>query len=602
MKHIRFLALLFLSGLLLQGISTSVSADSTFLKEPPYGTTPRYGGTLVAALSSDPRGLWPNFYTDSQSMYLYCQIFDGLIDIDYNGNLSPILAQSWEMSPDARQYTIHLVKNATWSDGVPFTSADVKWSVENVIYAFNPRVKQSLTSPEGKLPAIETPDAYTVVFRFADPYPIFLPFLSTGTNFYVVAKHQFDGVNATSASALSSHVAKTIPVSVGPFKFKEWAKGDRITVVRNENYWRKGEPYLDSIVFRIIPDDTAKLIAFSTGEIDLIFPENINLKEFMRIKNELPGFNASPHGLEGTGGINVLHMNGRNPILAKKDVRQAVAYAINKTEIGSSVGMGMVPVADNIVMASRTWAYNPQVTKYPYDPKKAEAMLDAAGYPKGKDGIRFKLVFKTYTGNSQWYDSSTIIASQLRKIGIDATLSARDYAVYLDDVFARFDYDLAITGFSDGPDPARLKNYMTAAMINKGSFTNCESYNNSRVDQLFTLYSKEPDYSKRVSAMFEIEKIISDDVPFIPLFERRNLAIVRDTFGGWFPSSGSGYYFSPLHNAWWEGAPLATTASTTAAATGTGVTVAPYEWIAAMAVFLVLAIGALAYTRRKKKQ
>jgi len=571
-----------------------------FIKDPPYGTSPRYGGTLVIATSSDPRTVWGLLAGEAMSQYVVCQMFEGLLEFDYTGNkFMPVLAQSWEMSSDGRQFTFHLIRNATWHDGVPFTSADVKFSVENIIYPKEtgayPRAKEGLTSPGGKFVTVQAPDNFTVIFSWPDPYPTFLPYATTMIMQWVLPKHVFEGVAAADIPAFA---AKTNPVGLGPFKFKEWVKGDHITLVRNDHYWRRGEPYLDSIVFRIIPDDTAKMIAYSTGEVDLIYPTNVNLKEFARIKNQLPAFNSNYNGESGAGGAYVLHLNEKSPILTKKEVRQAIAYAINKTEIQASVLMGLVATTDNFILSTRTWAYNPDIPKYMYDPKKAEAMLDAAGYPRGKDGIRFKLVVKAYPGNSLWYDTSTIIASQLRKIGIDATISAVEYAVYVDQVFVKLNYDLAISGIADGPDPGWLRAYLTSWRIGKGMGSNCMAYNNSRVDQLFTLYGSEPDYNKRVQYLFEMQKIALDEVAVIPLYERRSIFVVRATFGGWFPSSLNGFYYSNLHNVWWEPASLASASTTVTTPVSPAF---PYEWIAAIAFVVVLAIGALVYTRQKRK-
>ena len=599
MKLIWFVAAIFLIALALP--PQAVFAASPVIKDPPYGTTPKYGGTLVIATSSDPRTLWGLLASDVSSQFITCQMFDGLIEFDYQGNFKPVLAQSWEMSSDGRQFTFHLIRNATWSDGVPFTAADVKFTIEQIAYhpetGAYPRAALGLTSPGKVKASVMTPDNYTVVLSWPDPYPTFLPYATTNILQVVLPKHIFEGV---APSGVPAFAAKTNPVTLGPFKFKEYVRGDHITVVRNDNYWRKGEPYLDSIVWKIIPDDTAKMVAFATGEVDLIYPNNLNLKEFARIQAQLPPYYASYRGAEGAGGANVLHMNEKNPILAKKEVRQAIAYAINKTEIWQSVLLKLTPIADNVVQSTRTWAYNTNITKYPYDPKKAEAMLDAAGYPRGSGGIRFTLNFEAYTGNSQWYDSSVIIASQLQKVGIATKLSTAEYAVYLLDLFDRLSYDLAITGISDGPDPGWLRNYLTTPQIRAGPFTNCENYSNPVLDKLFTQYLSEPDYTKRVAYLFQIQKILSDDEPVVPLFEVRGISIVRATYGGWFPSSGAGYYYSNLHNAWYEGS---TAATTSAIVTTTPVgTPFPYEWAVAIAVVLLLAFGAFAYTRRKKKQ
>ncbi|MGB9777971.1 MAG: ABC transporter substrate-binding protein, partial [Candidatus Bathyarchaeales archaeon] len=243
---------------------------------------PRYGGTLIIGLSSEP----PHLVLcgpPTWAFYQVCnQIGNPLVDFDPETlEWRPCLAESWQITSTAENMTIkfNLVKNATWHDGHPFTSADVKFTYENISRMYNSFVDSMM---KNYVSSIETPDNYTVIFNFNTPWaPALYPGYFGGSGICIMPKHLYEGTD------IPNNPYNTKPVGTGPFKFKEWKKGDYIILERNENYWKGGLPYLDKIIFKIIPSATAMALAFETGEIDYVWTYGLAMVDAVRLQEKI---------------------------------------------------------------------------------------------------------------------------------------------------------------------------------------------------------------------------------------------------------------------------------------------------------------------------
>src|SRR5215472_17491191 len=203
----------------------------------------RFGGTLVIATNSDPGTLNGGITTSSPVHTVADSIYNGLVRLDAQLNPAPDLAESWTISPDGRIYTFHLAHGVVWHDGQPFTSADVKFTYEQVLLKYHARTRGGL---EGVLQSVDAPAPDTVVFRFKRPFGALLQRADV-TEAPILPKHLYDGADILQ----SPHNAA--PVGTGPFKFKEWTRGAQIVLVKNENYFKKALPVLDQVVFRVSP-------------------------------------------------------------------------------------------------------------------------------------------------------------------------------------------------------------------------------------------------------------------------------------------------------------------------------------------------------------
>jgi peptide/nickel transport system substrate-binding protein len=207
-----------------------------------FGIEPQYGGTVVVTTTTDPGGLNPAITTQG-GVHLICgSIFSGLVAQDFDLNPVPDLAERWDVSPDGRTYTFYLAKTAEFHDGKPVTAEDVKFTFEQLLLKYHSRTRASIGD---KLRQITTPNAHTVVFEFNRPYAAFLQLIDV-TNAPVMPKHLYENTDPL------ANPHNTNPIGSGAFKFQEWSKGDRITLVRNDKYFKRGKPYLDRVVRLII--------------------------------------------------------------------------------------------------------------------------------------------------------------------------------------------------------------------------------------------------------------------------------------------------------------------------------------------------------------
>ena len=503
---------------------TSVTADQ-----------PKYGGTLVSALSGDIPHFNIAIIIQTIADLAAGKLFNSLAQRDPNGEIVPDLAQSWEVSHDGLAYTFHLVKNATWHDGKPFTSADVKFSIEDVLYKFHPRGKVAFEA----LDKVDTPDNYTAIVRMKYSFPAFLSFL--GNSFAIMLpKHLYEGTD------ILNNPYNSNPVGTGPFMFKDYVKADHITFVKNPNYFKKGKPYLDRLVFSIIPDVTSRVAAFEKGEIDYINWYGFPNDQYDRLI-KLPGATAMQIPFNPLATVIKMDINLRNPPLNNVKVRQAMAYAINKQEILDKSLFGIGKIANSPIPSSFKWAYNPNVTKYEFSLSMANRLLDEAGYPEGPDGVRFKTSIMYDQALPELAKTSEIIRLQLQAVGIDVTLRPTDGATY-QAAMGRWEYDMVPWRAASGPDPSVATAYYWSKNIRKSFGTNTGGYNSSRYDLLYEQASRELDPTKRAQEYYDLQTLAAQELPNFWLIEVGFPIAFKTTFSG-LPEGAYGY--ENMDITWW---------------------------------------------------
>ena len=528
------------------------------------------------AISADPGGLNPSITTQGGVTTLCGSIFSGLVAADFDLNPVPDLAESWDVSPDGLVYTFHLAPNAAFHDGTPVTSEDVKFTFEQLLMKYHSRTRTSIGD---KLSHINTPNSRTVSFEFSRPYAAFLQLIDV-TNAPIMPKHLFEGTDPLTNPYNSS------PVGSGPFKFQEWEKGDHITLVRNENYFKKGKPYLDRIVYKVMPTSTAAAIAFENGEVDYFF--NPSPLDTVRLKN-LPGVVVTDKGREGYATVETLVPNITRGPLSDLSVRQAIAHAIDKDYIVEKVFFGLNPAATGPISALLTWAYNPNVVKYERDFAHAERLLDEAGYWRGADGTRFSLRLLYASG---WMKVAEALKEQLKEVGIALDLQLMEFSAMVDAVYIKKDFDLSFSSFENGPDPdIGVKRTVVSTNIGPIPFSNGAGYRNPRIDELFDLASSELNKDKRAEYYFEAQDILVKDLPYFWLYEPRGSAAYKAGLRGMYTwSAKSNTYFA--QDVWWADGGRSGRASRTRRG-----------WIYLLAGLLIVTITAavIALVRRRRR-
>lgn len=485
----------------------------------PVTPAPQRGGSVVVAATSDPGHFNTAITTAGGTHFVAGPLYNGLVALDEKGDPQPDLAEKWVISDGGRTYTFTLRSGVKWHDGKDFSSADVKFSFEQVLLKYHARTKAGL---EAVLAGIDAPSPTTVVFRFKQPYG---PLLQRLDNIEapIVAKHVYEGTDPTTAAA------NLKPVGTGPFKLAEYVKSDKVRFVRNEAYFKPGLPYLDELIFRIIPQAATQVAALEKGEID--FLSGVPGPDLARLRAD-PNLVLQKSGA-GSGGsfcISTLIFNLSNPVLAKLETRQALAYAIDRQQLLEQVQFGQGRVAVSAIASTIPWAHNANVTKYPLDRAKAGQLLDTAGLAKGANGMRATLNFVHATSFAKYGE---LMKQHLAPIGIDVTLTALEVNAANDRVFMKKDFDLGIASYCNGPDPEiGVRRVYVSSNIGPILFSNGAGYRNAKVDELFDKAAASADRADRGATYREIQDILAKDVPYLWLVETEGYRAWRKEYQG----------------------------------------------------------------------
>ena len=499
------------------------------------GQEPQRGGSVVVAVTMDPGGLNPAVTTQA-AVHLVCgSVFSGLVAQDFELNPVPDLAERWEVSNDGKTYTFYLAKNVEFHDGVPLTSADVKYTFEELLLKYHSRTRASIGD---KIRQISTPDAHTVVFEFKTPYAAFLQLIDV-TNAPIMPKHLYENTDPL------TNPYNVKPVGSGAFKFQEWAKGDHLTLVKNEKYFKTGKPYLDRIVYKVMPSIATAAIAFENGEADYFLnPAPLDIE---RLK-KLPNIVVTGKGREGFASVETLIFNLNRAPLSDIRVRQAMAHAIDRNYIVDKIAFGMGIAATGPISTALKWAYNPSVVKYERNTPLANQMLDEADYQRGGDGVRFRL---KYVYAASYAKVVEALRDQLRDVGIAIDLEQMEFNAAVESIYIKKDFDLGISSFENGPDPdIGVKRTVVSSNIGAIPFSNGAGYRNAKIDELFELAASETDRQKRAAYYYEAQEILTKDAPYLWLYELQGAAVYKSELQGIYGwSAKSSVYFA--QDAWW---------------------------------------------------
>ncbi len=467
---------------------------------------PKYGGTLVVRTSSDPGTLNGGITTASPTHTVADSIYNGLVQLDEQFRATPDLAERWTISPDGRTYTFELARGVRWHDGRPFTSADVKFTYEQVLLKYHARTRAGL---EGVLDAIDTPSPTTVVFRFRGPFGALLQRADV-TEAPILPRHLYEGTD------ILRNPNNATPVGTGPFKFKEWNRGAQVTLVKNERYFKRDLPVIDQVIFRVLPQDALAVVALERGEVDYL--DSVPAADIARLRTS-SALTLTPT-LAGPGGsfcISTAIPNLTRPPLDNLKVREAIMYATNRDFMVLSILGGLGRVAAAPISRGIRWAQHPNLPQFRYDPARANALLDEAGFPRGAGGTRFRL---TYVASTTQIRYAEVMRDNLRDVGIDVTVVPLEFTATQERVFVRKDFDMAFASYCNGPDPdIGVKRMYVSGNIQPIPFSNGASYRNPRVDELFDLAARSVDLKERGKYYREIQEIVVRDLPYLWLVE-----------------------------------------------------------------------------------
>ncbi len=486
--------------LTVQACATAVLLSSISLVQAQEAGKP--GGTLVMVDAQQPRHFNVAVQSGIATMMPGSQLFAFLVRTDGDWNIKPYLAESWETSEDGLSVTFNLNKNATFHDGEPITSEDVKFSIETQ-KAYHP-FKTSL----GAVESVDTPDEHTAIVRLSAPHPAMLLAMSTAI-VPIIPEHIYnDGQD------IPSHPRNTKDVvGSGPFMLKEYKQGEYYILEKNPNFFIEGRPYLDRIVMRLYKDSSNLVIAMENGDANL-YPFIANVSEITRLQKS-DDLVVTDDGFEGIGPNNWLAFNTKKAPLDDVRVRQAIAYAVDRNFITKALHKGVsIPSTGPLVPSSPF--YTDDVEKYDVDLDKAMALLDEAGLEPDSDGVRASLTVDFLPGTPDMQQRvAEYLRPQLKKIGLNVEVrNSPDFPTWAQRI-SNWDFDMTMDLVFNWGDPVIgvHRTYLCDNAIKGVIWSNTQQYCNERVDELFGLGGKELDFEKRKAFYVESQKILADELP-----------------------------------------------------------------------------------------
>ncbi|MGV3576284.1 MAG: ABC transporter substrate-binding protein [Devosia sp.] len=475
--------------------------------------TPNPGGSVSINIGTEPPVLVLIAHTAGAAYYISGKTTEGLLTYDENFEPQPLLATEWEVAEDGLRYAFKLREGVKWHDGKDFTAEDVAFSIL-ALKEHHPRGRATFASVE----EVNVLGSHEVELILSKPAPFLLTAFAS-FEAPIVPKHLYEGTN------IPENPHNVAPVGTGPFTFVEWVRGSHVILKKNENYWGEGKPYLDQLIIRFIIDPAAAVAAIESGEVQ-VSVANVPLTDIERLKAN-PNLVVDTRPTPYSPSIARAEFNLENPYLADIKVRRAIAHAIDKDFIVNTIYLGYATRLDGPVSPDLARFYNPDVPKYEFDPAKAEALLDEAGYPRGADGFRFKLFVDPTQPSGPPKQTGEYFVQALAKVGIQVELRTQDFATFVKRIFTDRDFDIAIEGMSNLYDPTvgvqRLywsKNFKVGLPFSNGS-----KYENPEVDRLLETAAVEIDPVKRLQLFNDFQRIVVEDLPTLDIVTPDSITI-----------------------------------------------------------------------------
>jgi peptide/nickel transport system substrate-binding protein len=523
----------------LLGLAAALALGGCSSKSP--ATDP---GTVNFLIEAMPTNLDPRIGTDAYSAHLDGLIFSSLVAHDEHMEIVPDLAERWE-TPDARTYVFHLHRGVKFHDGRPLTSADVKFTFDSILSG---AVKTAKRGAFRLVTSVEAPDEATVIFHLREPFASFL---------WNLTRPGVGIVPRGSDAETAQH-----PIGTGPFRFVSMTTDEEIVLERNAEYFGKkivasravaqplllthggdkSPPFQDAdskpverVRFRIVPDAIVRALELRKGSADAEI--NSLTPDMIATLGKQPGLEARDQ--PGTP-LTYVAFNFEDPVLAQRQVRQALAYATDRATIIRYLLRGLARPATSLLPPNH-WAYEPNVRQYDFDPAHAEQLLDAAGYKRGPDGVRLHLTLKTSTDESTRLYSA-VLADQWKRVGVALELKSLEFATFYSDI-TRGSFQLYTQRWVGGNNDPDMFEYVFSSRRLPPDGANRGHYRNPRLDALLEQARLETNGEKRKQILSAAQKIIAEDEPYINLWYPDNVCVHRDRLTGIEIPPGGDYEF-----------------------------------------------------------
>ena len=505
---------------------------------------PHYGGTLKIGSTASADTLLSIYASTEGSGNDLTMVYDTLVSVDPDFNVVPWLATKWETSADGKTITFHLRHDAKWSDGQPITSADQLFEYK---VTTDPASSAPYKSDYDTVVGCTAPDKWTVVYKLTHPNAAFI------ANTVAVVQH----------APLPEHIYSKYPdsglkhldltknfVASGPYIVKEWRQDDHMTMASNKTWWH-GRPWIDEIYVKEYQNETALAAALQSSEVDMAF--QLTTPQWLDVKNDA----RFTHIHNYFNGFNQWVTNDTDPILSDVRVRQALIYSMDrKTEAEKLFHGEDVPAFTPIPLAQK-WASSPAaLTAYPYDPKKAEALVEGAGWTMGSDGYRHKngetLAFTVglISGNEISTREFEFVQQTMKPVGIKLTAKQSEINVfYTNEQHGKFQIDVGGFSVANDPDPyafVHSKSIPPAGL-------NYARYSDAQADALIEQAQETTDRAKRRDLYYKLQDRLIETVPVLWTLEPYYRNVINKRIGGVDPAKGGPAFTATMfyEPEWW---------------------------------------------------
>lgn len=474
---------------------------------PPPTAAPKKGGTLIGARAADAKGLDPHKQTAFSSFRMLEMIYDPLLTFDKDLKIVPNLAESWKWSDDGMTLTMTLRKNVKFHNGDPMTSDDVKFSFERIL---DEKTGAAARSNYTDITKIDTPDANTVVFTLKNPNASILAGM-TSLNSAIIDKKQVSG---------GADPGK-VDVGTGPFMIDKWDPDQTFTMKAFKDFWIPGEPRIDAIEWRTIPDESSILAGLRAKTLDFAIINDPRVA----IRAGAAGSNLNILRAPALA-YHVLQLNSSRPMLSDVRVRQAISCAIDRQEVldTASLGEGQVtsPATPPFYRAKLS-----DLFCYQKDVNKAKQLLADAGKTTG---VSFKIIAASDEPPTAVAEAQSIQA-QLKAVGIDTSIETLELGVYVDR-WLKADFDAAVALNGGNPDPDVM---FYRYWYSKGNLNNVAAYSSPDIDNLLLQGRTTSDPDKRKPIYDQIQQKLTQAAPWVWLYVGYEYRIMQPYVKGFTP-------------------------------------------------------------------
>lgn len=478
---------------------------------------PKKGGQINFAAWPPPTYL-NGAITSAGPDPIVAKCFDGLLEYGFGMAPEPSLAERWDVSDDGRRITFHLRQGVKWHDGEPMTSKDVAFTIMEMTKVHHGRGRTTFAD----VTSVETPDEHTAVFILSRPAPAILKSLDV-TEVPIMPAHLYEGTN------ILENPVNTKPVGTGPWKFVEYKIGESVVLDRNDGYWREGLPNVDVMTIQYIGDAATRVALLESGAIDIVPHSMVPLSDIERLR-ESGVFDVTQRGYETFASLQFIDFRLDHEILGKKEVRQALAHAIDHEWIAQNIWYGYSFAATGPIHQDHSEYYTTDgVPSYPFDLAKAEEMLDAAGHPRGSDGVRFEVTMAPIPWGDEPLRTAEYIREQFRQIGVAMKIVTSDMGAFVKRVYTDRDFDMNIISGTSGPDPViGVHRFYKSSSFSPGvAFSNGSGFRNEEVDALLDAAEAELDPAKRREQYKRFQQIVMEELPSLPFLAANRLTVAN---------------------------------------------------------------------------